>query len=265
MTRPRRLRVAFVVACATFLTAAPFATGDEIPLADRKSGSEFMSRQTQDMQNDDTSNPAMLWVLDGEALWNKPAGGDNKACSSCHQDAAASMKGVSARYPAFDEKSSKVINIEQRINLCRTDQQKASPLAYESHDLLALTAYLARQSKGMPIEAKDDSRVRPFREAGEKLYSERLGQLNLSCAQCHTDNWGQKLGSALLPQAHPTAYPLYRLEWQTVGSLQRRLRNCMIGMRAEPYAYGDQDYVNLELYLMWRARGMTMEAPGVRP
>jgi sulfur-oxidizing protein SoxA len=39
----------------------------------------------------------------------------------------------------------------------------------------------------------------------------------------------------------------------------------MIGMRAEPYAYGDQDYVNLELYLMWRARGMTMEAPGVRP
>jgi sulfur-oxidizing protein SoxA len=206
MTRPRRLRVAFVVACATFLTAAPFATGDEIPLADRKSGSEFMSRQTQDMQNDDTSNPAMLWVLDGEALWNKPAGGDNKACSSCHQDAAASMKGVSARYPAFDEKSSKVINIEQRINLCRTDQQKASPLAYESHDLLALTAYLARQSKGMPIEAKDDSRVRPFREAGEKLYSERLGQLNLSCAQCHTDNWGRCCRK-------PTRPPIRSIGW----------------------------------------------------
>jgi sulfur-oxidizing protein SoxA len=264
MTRPRGLRV-FMIACAVLLIGAPFAMGDEIPLADRKSGSEFMSRQTQDMQNDDTSNPAMLWVLDGEALWNKPAGGDNKSCSSCHQDAAASMKGVAARYPAFDEKSSKVINLEQRINLCRMDQQKASPLAYESRDLLALTAYLARQSKGMPIKAKDDSRTRPFRDQGEKLYSERLGQLNLSCAQCHTDNWGQKLGSALLPQAHPTAYPLYRLEWQTVGSLQRRLRNCMIGMRAEPYAYGDQAYVNLELYLMWRARGMTMEAPGVRP
>ncbi|MDF2114990.1 sulfur oxidation c-type cytochrome SoxA [Roseiarcaceae bacterium H3SJ34-1] len=263
MMRPRRLRM--IMACMAVLLAGPFASGDEIPLAARKSGSEFMSRQTQDMQNDDTSNPAMLWVLEGETLWSKPAGTANKSCSSCHRDAATSMKGVAASYPAFDETSSKVINLEQRINLCRTEQQKASPLAYESRDLLALTAYLARQSKGMPIEAKDDSRTRPFREAGEKLYSERVGQLNLSCAQCHTDNWGQKLGSALLPQAHPTAYPLYRLEWQTVGSLQRRLRNCMIGMRAEPYAYGDQEFVNLELYLMWRARGMTMEAPGVRP
>ena len=263
MMRLRRLRV--IMACTAIVLAAPFASGDDIPLADRKSGSQFMSRQTQDIENDDTSNPAMLWVLDGEALWNKPAGADNKACSSCHQDAATTMRGVAARYPAFDEKSSKVVNLEQRINLCRTDRQKASPLAYESRDLLALTAYLARQSKGMPIEAKDDSRTRPFREEGEKLYSERLGQLNLSCAQCHTDNWGQKLGGSLLPQAHPTAYPLYRLEWQTVGSLQRRLRNCMIGVRAEPYAYGDQELVNLELYLMWRARGMTMEAPGVRP
>jgi len=41
-------------------------------------------------------------------------------------------------------------------------------------------------------------------------------------------------GGSVIPQAHPTGYPLYRLEWQAVGSLQRRLRNCMIGVRAEP-------------------------------
>ena len=68
-----------------------------------------------------------------------------------------------------------------------------------------------------------------------------------------------------MPQAHPTGYPVYRLEWQGLGSLQRRLRNCMIGMRAETYAYGSPEYVALEAFLMWRARGMLMESPAVRP
>ena len=93
----------------------------------------------------------------------------------------------------------------------------------------------------------------------------RQGQLNLSCAQCHDDNWGQKLGGAAIPQAHPTGYPLYRLEWQSLGSLRRRLRNCLVGMRAEPYPYGAAEHVNMELYLMWRARGMKVETPAVRP
>ena len=46
---------------------------------------------------------------------------------------------------------------------------------------------------------------------------------------------------------------------------QRRLRNCMSGMRAETYAFGAPELVDLEYYLMWRARGLPMEAPAVRP
>ena len=64
---------------------------------------------------------------------------------------------------------------------------------------------------------------------------------------------------------HPTGYPLYRLEWQSVGSLQRRLRGCMSGIRAEPYAYGAPEFAALELYLMDRARGLKLETPAVRP
>ncbi len=76
---------------------------------------------------------------------------------------------------------------------------------------------------------------------------------------------GRRLAGNVVPEAHPTGYPLYRLEWQALGSLQRRLRNCLVGMRAEPYAYGAPEMVDLELYLMWRARGMPMETPAVRP
>jgi sulfur-oxidizing protein SoxA len=86
-----------------------------------------------------------------------------------------------------------------------------------------------------------------------------------SLAQCHDDNWGQKLGGATIPQGHPTGYPLYRLEWQSLGSLQRRLRNCLVGMRAAPYAYGTPEMTELELFLARRAQGLTLETPAVRP
>jgi sulfur-oxidizing protein SoxA len=131
--------------------------------------------------------------------------------------------------------------------------------------MLALSAYVAMQSRGDPIAPPDDQRLKPFIEKGHALFTQRMGQLNLSCSQCHNDNWGKNIAGNIMPQAHPTGYPIYRLEWQGMGSLQRRLRNCMIGVRAEPYAYGAPEYVEMELYLMQRARGMTIETPAVRP
>lgn len=247
----------------TFCTAPLLAA--EIKFSERKSGYTFMSRDTQAMQNDRTANPATLWVLDGEALWNQKAGGAGHSCAGCHGKAQSSMKGVAARYPAFDAARKKPVDLEQRINLCRTEHQHATPFAYESKELLALTAYVATQSRGAKIAPPQDKRLRPFRAAGRAMFNLRQGQLNLSCAQCHDDNWSKRLAGAVIPQAHPTGYPLYRLEWQNMGSLQRRLRNCLIGMRAEPYEYGAPEYVALELYLMWRARGMPMETPAVRP
>lgn len=244
---------------------APAVARAEIPLGQRRSSYEHMSRDTRAMQDDDTSNPAMLSVLDGEALWNAKAGASGKSCADCHGDAKISMKGLAARYPAYDEASWHPVNIEQRINLSRERDQKAAPFRYESAELLALTAYIALQSRGQPVAPPQDKRLEPFRERGRVQFNRRIGQLNLSCAQCHDDNWGKSLAGNIIPQAHPTGYPIYRLEWQSLGSLQRRLRNCMTGVRAEPFALGASDYVELELYLMWRARGMTMESPGVRP
>jgi sulfur-oxidizing protein SoxA len=175
------------------------------------------------------------------------------------------MRGVAARHPAYDAKLARPVNLEQRINACRTDRQRAAPLAYESRDLLALTAYVARQSRDLPVNISVDEKTKPFVDAGREMFYRRQGQLNLACTQCHNDQWGKRLAGNPIPQAHPTGYPVYRLEWQGLGSLQRRLRNCLAGIRAESYAYGAPEFVELELYLMWRARGMKLEAPAVRP
>jgi len=253
---------AFIV--MMLIAAVAPAHAGEIPLAERRSGYDMMGRDTRAMQDDDTANPGMLWVVEGEALWRRKSGEANRACADCHGDAGQNMKGVAARYPAFDVKRGQPVDLEQRINICRGEQQKATPLPLEGRELLALTAYVARQSRGMPIESSD-KRLEPFVEAGRDLFTRRQGQINMSCAQCHDDNWGKSLAGAPLPQAHPTGYPIYRLEWQSLGSLQRRLRNCIVGLRAEPYAYGSPEYVALETFLMWRARGMSMDSPAVRP
>jgi L-cysteine S-thiosulfotransferase len=250
------------------ITAATDAA--EIPQEQRRSGFSFMAPETQAMQNDDTANPGMLWVLDGEKLWNSRTGADNKtlnakACADCHHDAHASMRGVAARYPALDPVLGRPVNLEQRVNLCRVRHQQATPLPYESHDLLALTAFVAQQSRGMAIAPDPDPQLAPYLAGGRELFMHRQGELNLACANCHNDNWDKHLAGSAITQGQPTGYPLYRLEWQSLGSLERRLRNCMIGTRAQPYDYGAPELVELELYLMSRAQGMPVETPAVRP
>jgi len=246
------------------LLAGPLLAG-EIPLDQRRSGYTFMGPETKAMQDDDTVNPGMLFVLDGQTLWNQKLGSADKSCADCHGDAGASMKGVAARYPAFDRTLNRPVTIEQRINLERTQRQGAAPLAYESHDLLALSAFVANQSRGVAITAGDDPALKPFVEQGRALFMQREGQLNLACANCHDDNYDKHLAGSPVTQGQPTGYPLYRLEWQTLGSLERRLRSCMTGVRAKAYDFGAPELVALELYLMSRARGMKMETPAVRP
>jgi len=253
------------IAIVILLLAAIPLRGAEIPTAARRSGYSFMTPDSKAMQDDDTANPGMLWVLDGKALWEQKLGAADKSCADCHGDARSSMKGVAARYPAFDSALRGPVDLEQRINLCRTRHQQATALGSESHDLLALTAFVANQSRGMPIAAGRDPQLEPFIARGRALFMQRQGQLNLACANCHDDNWDKHLAGSPITQGQPTGYPLYRLEWQSLGSLQRRLRGCMIGIRAQAYDFGAPELVELELYLMSRAQGMPLETPAVRP
>jgi sulfur-oxidizing protein SoxA len=174
------------------------------------------------------------------------------------------MRGVAARYPKIDPASGKLLNLEGRINACRVDHQGAEPFRYESEELLSITAYVARQSRGLPIASNIAGAARAHFDAGEAAYRLRRGQMNLSCAHCHEANWGKRLLSETVSQGQPNAYPAYRMEWQTLGSLERRLRACLSGIRAEMLPYGSPEYLDLELYLAWRAQGLAIETPGVR-
>src|SRR5215470_5848331 len=164
-------------------------TSHPIPPGELRSGREFVSPATRAEQDDLSVNPGMLWVEQGGKLWHEAAGSEGRSCASCHGE-PSSLRGVAARYPRFDEALGRLLNLETRIQHCRTAHQMGTPLAYESQDLLALTALVAFQSRGMPLDVAISPQARPAFAAGRALYYERQGQLDLSCAQCHEDNWG---------------------------------------------------------------------------
>lgn len=255
-----RIAVLLLAFCAN----VAFAQTRVIPPWDLRSGLTFASAEVRAMQADDFANPAMLWIERGQKLWQMPAGAAGAACGSCHADPAVSMKGVAARYPALDAATGRIVDLEARVNACRTSRQQASPLAAESEDLLALTALVAYQSRGLPFTVKIGNGVKPAFEQGRDFYYERHGQIDLSCADCHERNWGRRLLAETISQGQPTAYPAYRLEWQALGSLGRRIRSCLFGIRAQMLRYDDPTLTALELFLAWRADGLPIEAPGVR-
>jgi sulfur-oxidizing protein SoxA len=251
----RHLRMVLAAACA-LIGAAAGAGGAGSAADARRSGFDFMSPTTQSMQRDDTANPAWLWRIDGEQRFAAD-------CARCHD--AGRMVGVAARHPAFDATRGRPISLGGRIDACWREHVGADPLGPEHPVRLALETFVANASRGLPIAPPTDPRLDPWRERGGRLYLQRMGQLDLACTHCHDRAAGRRLGGSVIPQGHPTGYPIYRLEWQTVGSLQRRIRGCLAGVRAEPFADDSDEYLALEVFLAHRAAGLPIETPAVRP
>jgi sulfur-oxidizing protein SoxA len=253
------------LACAVALLTGFAAAQDRaVPLSELRSGLSFAGADVRAMQADDAANPGMLWVERGERLWNASQGAAAASCASCHGAAKVSMRGVATRYPAFDATAGALVDLEARIEDCRTRRQRDSPLHRESEDMLALSAYVAHQSRGLPMAVAIDGPARAAFERGRIFYGERRGQMNLACAGCHDRNWGKRLLAETVSQGHPTAFPAYRLEWQSLGSLQRRTRACLFAIRADVPPPGAAVLAEVEFYLAWRAQGLPLETPGVR-
>ena len=195
--------------------------------AQPRSGYADASPSIRAMQDDDAANPGFLWVEQGKSLWT------GAGCATCHGD-VAKMRGVAATYPKFDTQRGVPVTLPQRINLCRSEHQSAPGFAEDSDEMLSLTALIGLQSRGMPVSIDTSGPAHTAYAAGEALFHRRQGQLNLSCANCHDDLAGHHLGGATIPQGQPNGYPIYRLEWQSLGSLERRLAQCVSGVRAAP-------------------------------
>ncbi len=242
--------------------AAPEHMSDT-PVDTIMSGWHFRSDETQALQMDDFDNPGMVFVDQGMEQWDAVEGSEGKACASCHEG-PESMKGVRAVYPKWNDGAEEVRTLAMQINDCRETKMGAEPYGYTSGQMANMEALISLQSRGMPVNVAIDGPVQAMWEQGKDLYYTRTGQLEMSCASCHEDNYGNMIRADHLSQGQINGFPTYRLKNAKLNTVHARFKGCVRDTRAETYKPGSDEFIALELYVASRGNGLSVEGPSVR-
>lgn len=225
------------------------------------SGWVFRSKETQSLQLDDFDNPAFVFIDGAMDLYQQVEGTAEKSCQSCHED-VEEFKGLKTKMPRVVD--GKIQTMEDQINKCRTEQMGAEAWKYTGSDMTAMSALVGFQSRGMPMNVPIDGDAKPFWEKGKEIYYTRHGQLDMACANCHEDNYGNNIRADHLSQGQLNGFPTYRLKNAKLNAVHSRLFGCIRDVRAEPYKVGSDELKALELYVSSRANGLSVETPSVR-
>jgi sulfur-oxidizing protein SoxA len=228
-----------------------------------RSGWTFRSAETQAMQMDDFDNPGMLAVESAMSDFTTAMGPDGESCASCH-DGPESLSNVRATYPQWDEERGEVQTVEMQVNECITERMGAEPWGYNSTEMINMSGLISWAGRGEIVDIAVDGPAAETWEMGRDLYYTRTGQLELSCANCHEDNYDNFIRADHLSQGQLTGFPTYRLKDARLVSVHSRFRGCIRDTRAETYAVGSPEFVALELYVMSRGNGLSVEGPAVR-
>lgn len=248
---------------------APPQSSAPWPTTFNLTGLAFLPPSLQALNNDAGSNPISLWLDRGALAWTDAANGPS--CASCHGQ-AQTLRQTVVTYPRLAADGKRLINLEDQIQACRTRSGKAAPMgSVENEEVLALSALLHQAAKGLAWDVKAPSAKSPEQAAwqahmsqGASLYAQRIGRMNLACLHCHDQNIGRQLRADVISPGHPTGFPVYRMSWQGLGSVERRLRACFSGVQALMPPPGDPVLRDLELYLKVRASGMPLDGPSIR-
>ncbi|BDW85559.1 sulfur oxidation c-type cytochrome SoxA [Roseicyclus marinus] len=228
------------------------------------SGWVFRTDETRAMQADDFDNPGMLYVEQGIEAFNTAMGTEGNSCASCHEN-PESLAGVRATYPQWDEAHGEVQTVEMQVIECQTERMGvAEPYGYDSQQMRNMVALIASVGRGQTVNVAMDGPAAEAWELGREIYYTQYGQMELSCAQCHENNYGNLIRADHLSQGQVNGFPTYRLKNANIVSIHNRFRGCIRDTRGEPYAIGSPEFVALELYVASRGNGLTVEGPAVR-
>ena len=100
--------------------------------------------------------------------------------------------------------------------------------------MLALSALLHDAAKGVPVDVRaapgQAAQWQAVLDQGARRFTTRLGRMNLACVHCHEQKVGRQMRTEVASPGHPTGFPVYRMGWQKLGSIDRRLRACYFGV-----------------------------------
>lgn len=234
------------------------ALGDKV-----YSGWLFRDPDTQVMQQDDFANPGMVYVDQGVGAWSTPDGSEGKSCADCHNAIEDGMKGVRASMPKVAP-NGELWSLENFVNDCRTNRMGAEAWGWSSQPMENMTLAIALQSRGEPVNVAIDGPAEAFWKKGKEIYYTRYGQLELSCANCHEDHFGDHIRADHLSQGQTNGFPVFRTNGAGTVSSHERFFGCIRDTRAEPFAQGSDEFRALELYVASRGNGLPVEGASVR-
>lgn len=228
------------------------------------SGWVFRTTETQSLQLDDFDNPGMIFVDQAIDQWATVDGAAGKSCASCHEGGPAEFAGLRTVLPRWDEEAGGIQSMEDYINECRTERMQAEEWKWSGSKMTAMTALIGLESRGMPVDVAIDGPASDAWELGKEIYYTRVGQLDMSCANCHEDNYDTMIRADHLSQGQINGFPSYRLKNAKLNSTHARFKGCMKNIRARPFAEGSDEFRALELYVASRGNGLSVEGTSVR-
>jgi len=245
----------------------PYATDKElkenivkgVKFEDFRMGSYAYNKTGREQYEEINEMPPYEDAIDaGEELYNK-----TKGIKQCFPDPA-----IAGDYPKFDDKKGKVITLSGAINDClKANGQKTWNM--KKGKMADLEAYFAAKSKeaGKKVHITIPSKeAAEAYERGKKYYYSQRGYLKLSCATCHVQGAGNRVRREVLSPllGHTTHFPVYRLKWQGLGTLERRIKGCEKNQGEHPHKPGSPWMSEMLYFMAYMSNGLPVDGPDIR-
>ena len=226
-------------------------------------------------------NPADLYVDSGAEIWKKKAGPKNASLEKCDLGLGpGKVKGAYAQLPRYFKDTNKVQDLESRLLTCMEKLQgvdaaeivKASFKSPQKADVVALTAYISSESKGMKVNVplKHPKEKQMF-DLGRRLFFYEAGPYDFACATCHGQE-GKRIRLQDLPYINSpegaakgwTTWPAYRVSNGQMWSMQWRINDCFRQQRTPEPIYASDVTIAISTFMAGMSNGAVMQTPGIK-
>lgn len=226
-------------------------------------------------------NPAELFEAKGEALWTQKRGPKNASLEQCDLGLGAGVvKGAFVKLPKYFADTQRVQDLEMRLITCMETLQgfnaasimKTPWGAGEMANLTALATWIGAESKGMRFDVSQaHTSEKTMYEVGKRLFFQRAGTHDFSCATCHGQD-GKRIRLQDLPNLTKNpgdgvgfaAWPAYRISNGQMWSMQLRLNDCYRQQRFPEPKFGSDVTTALSVYMGVNAQGAESIVPALK-
>jgi sulfur-oxidizing protein SoxA len=263
----KRLAVCMVLACSIATTT--FA---------QKSAVQSIEEYRAMLQD---GNPADLHEAKGESLWTEKRGPKKVSLEKCDLGKGPGVvKGAFLELPRHFADTNRVQDLESRLLTCMETLQGFNAAEIiktpfgkgEQNNMTALATWISAESKGGKFNLpQGHAKERISYEVGKRLFFQRGGPHDFSCASCHGQD-GTRIRLQDLPNLTKNpgdgvgyaAWPAYRVSNGQMWGMQQRINDCYRQQRFPYPGFTSEATIAISTYLGVNSKGSVSVAPAIK-